>query len=187
MPSLRLDDFARSLTTNELLDWIEFYTWERCELEEDEYEWFRDEGIAYLDAMVAGLSEIVQRRAHLSRQYAANRNLRGRESMRERFEAAKRAVGVTDFLFDQGVALDHRSVVSGRRVVIRCPLGLHDDSTPSFTIYPSDQGWYCFGCGRGGTVIDLAMLMGRHMDPRHALSDVEQVARAQMIPGLAVR
>jgi hypothetical protein len=34
-----------------------------------------------------------------------------------------------------------------------CPL--HDERTASFHTYPDDQGWWCFGCQRGGTIIDL--------------------------------
>ena len=43
----------------------------------------------------------------------------------------------------------------GRSRKIRCPL--HADGTPSLHVYedPAD-GWYCFGCGRGGSVYDLA-------------------------------
>lgn len=50
-------------------------------------------------------------------------------------------------------------VLTGRRVgrnrKVRCPL--HEDRTASLHVYedPAD-GWYCFGCGRGGSVIDLA-------------------------------
>lgn len=50
----------------------------------------------------------------------------------------------------------------------RCPLPGHDDRTPSCHVYPTpEQGFYCDGCGRGGTVIDLtAALWG--IDPRRA-------------------
>ncbi len=51
------------------------------------------------------------------------------------------------------------SVLTGQRVgrshKVRCPL--HPDKTPSLHVYDDPaQGWYCFGCGRGGTVYDLA-------------------------------
>jgi hypothetical protein len=43
----------------------------------------------------------------------------------------------------------------GRSRKVRCPL--HQDDTPSLHVYPDAQrGWFCFGCGRGGTVYDLA-------------------------------
>lgn len=43
----------------------------------------------------------------------------------------------------------------------RCPLPDHDDSTPSFYLYP-DGRFYCFGCGRGGDVIDLEFFCGSY-------------------------
>ena len=44
---------------------------------------------------------------------------------------------------------------------MRCPF--HDDDTPSLHVYPSAaEGWYCFGCGRGGSIYDFAaLLLGR--------------------------
>jgi DNA primase len=40
-----------------------------------------------------------------------------------------------------------------------CPL--HDDTHPSFFVYPDDQRWWCFGCNRGGDIIDFAQAMHR--------------------------
>lgn len=34
-----------------------------------------------------------------------------------------------------------------------CPL--HREKTPSFTIYDEGERWYCFGCGKGGDVLDF--------------------------------
>lgn len=36
-----------------------------------------------------------------------------------------------------------------------CPL--HDDRHPSLTVYPEQQTWHCFGCGRGGDVFTFIM------------------------------
>jgi DNA primase len=40
-----------------------------------------------------------------------------------------------------------------------CPLPDHEDQTPSFYIYPSGRFW-CYGCGRGGDVVDLEFHCG---------------------------
>jgi hypothetical protein len=46
----------------------------------------------------------------------------------------------------------------GRSGKVRCPF--HTDGTPSLHVYPEPgRGWYCYGCGRGGTVYDLAALL----------------------------
>jgi hypothetical protein len=46
----------------------------------------------------------------------------------------------------------------GRSGKVRCPF--HEDRTPSLHVYDDpDRGWYCFGCGRGGSLYDLASLL----------------------------
>ena len=44
----------------------------------------------------------------------------------------------------------------GEKWVGRCPLPDHADKTPSFTVYPGERGWFCYGCLRGGDVVELA-------------------------------
>ena len=41
----------------------------------------------------------------------------------------------------------------GRNLVGLCPF--HNEKTPSFTVYPENQSYYCFGCGAGGEVINF--------------------------------
>lgn len=50
---------------------------------------------------------------------------------------------------------------SGNRFVGSCPF--HDEKSPSFTVYPENQSWFCFSCNRGGDVIDLTMAV-EHID-----------------------
>ena len=42
-----------------------------------------------------------------------------------------------------------------------CPF--HSEKTPSFTVFPSDNSFYCFGCGVGGDAITFARQI-EHMD-----------------------
>ncbi len=41
----------------------------------------------------------------------------------------------------------------GRNLVGLCPF--HNEKTPSFTVYPENNSFYCFGCGAGGDVISF--------------------------------
>lgn len=41
----------------------------------------------------------------------------------------------------------------GKNLVGLCPF--HNEKTPSFTVYPENQSFYCFGCGAGGEAINF--------------------------------
>lgn len=41
----------------------------------------------------------------------------------------------------------------GKNLVGLCPF--HNEKTPSFTVYPDSQSFYCYGCGVGGEVISF--------------------------------
>lgn len=46
---------------------------------------------------------------------------------------------------------------AGRNPKALCPF--HNEKTPSFTLYPENGSFYCFGCGVGGDVISFTMRM----------------------------
>lgn len=64
-----------------------------------------------------------------------------------------------DFLEEIRLACSMESIASnyvnlirrGRNYVCNCPF--HSEKTPSCTIFPDTQSFYCFGCGAGGDVI----------------------------------
>ena len=47
----------------------------------------------------------------------------------------------------------------GRNLVGSCPF--HDDKSPSFSVSPEKQFYYCFGCGAGGNAIKFLMELGK--------------------------
>ena len=50
--------------------------------------------------------------------------------------------------------------VPGGGGAVRCPLPDHDDPYPSCQVNAeAEQGWWCFGCERGGRVYDLGSLL----------------------------
>lgn len=78
------------------------------------------------------------------------------------FEIIKEKIKLTD-LTDQDLNLKR----SGRVLKANCPF--HDDRTPSFTVYPKTQTFHCFGCGKGGTVIDYIMYREEIKEPYEAV------------------
>ena len=51
----------------------------------------------------------------------------------------------------------------GRDRKVQCPF--HDDRSPSLHVFDEpERGWFCFGCGRGGSIYDFAgLLWGRDL------------------------
>ena len=72
-----------------------------------------------------------------------------------------------------GVEPDARGFVS-------CPLPDHDDPHPSCRVYETpERGWWCFGCARGGGVVDLASLLEGGPWGRELRGDAIRGARAR--------
>ncbi|PKN60864.1 MAG: DNA primase, partial [Deltaproteobacteria bacterium HGW-Deltaproteobacteria-11] len=52
---------------------------------------------------------------------------------------------------------------AGRNFVGLCPF--HKEKTPSFTVTPDRQMFYCFGCGEGGGAFTFLMKIGQMTYP----------------------
>ena len=65
----------------------------------------------------------------------------------------------------------------GRTLVGLCPF--HNEKTPSFTVYPDTNSFYCFGCGAGGDVISFIRRID-NLDYVEAVKTVAQMAGMSM-------
>jgi len=64
------------------------------------------------------------------------------------FNTIKETLKIVDVMAFYGI-----EVRRGNKAL--CPL--HNEKSPSFTIYSSTNSWHCFGCGVGGSAIDFVM------------------------------
>ena len=65
----------------------------------------------------------------------------------------------------------------GKTLVGLCPF--HNEKTPSFTVYPESNSFYCFGCGTGGDVISFVRRM-ENLDYIEAVKSVAQMVGMSM-------
>ena len=87
----------------------------------------------------------------------------------------KREVDLKAVVEAAGVKLERR----GKEWVGLCPL--HAEKTPSFFVNPAKATFHCFGCDRGGSVIDFRMATAR-LTFREAVESL----MAEHLPGVAV-
>ena len=65
----------------------------------------------------------------------------------------------------------------GKTFVGLCPF--HNEKTPSFTVYPDSNSFYCFGCGAGGDAITFIRRI-ENLDYVEAVKTVAQAAGMKM-------
>ena len=109
--------------------------------------------------------------------YSFNRSL-------EAVKAAVKVVDEADWLCGPGGQKTGLRRVGDRWVGL-CPLPDHEEKTPSFTVYPDDH-WWCFGCHRGGDVLDLHQLAHGYAEKWEALVSLA-MERGVELPGRSER
>jgi len=77
--------------------------------------------------------------------------------------------------------VDYVERLTGRRPdrtgKLRCPF--HADTRPSLHVYPDpDQGWFCFGCRRGGSIYDFAVYLWHSNARGHAFLELRRTLAA---------
>ncbi len=85
---------------------------------------------------------------------------RERYSVRKGIEALKTAIPIEKVAADYG----EFKLLGNGRLLGRCVSRLHEDKTPSMTVFTDTQRFKCFGCGIWGDVIDLEIYGGYHAD-----------------------
>ncbi len=60
-----------------------------------------------------------------------------------------------------------------------CPF--HSEKTPSFFVFPDEQRWHCFGCGKGGDLFDFVM-QSEGLDFWTALNEMASLAGLEVTP-----
>jgi hypothetical protein len=69
-----------------------------------------------------------------------------------------------------------------RSGMVRCPSSDHEDRSPSCHV--SADVFYCFGCGRGGSIVDLGGLLWG-IEPRGAgFREIRERLESELLPAL---
>ncbi len=78
----------------------------------------------------------------------------------------------------ESVVSDHVNLKRrGKTLMGLCPF--HNEKTPSFTVYPESNSFYCFGCGAGGDVVTFVRRI-ENLDYIEAVKAVAQMAGVPM-------
>lgn len=80
--------------------------------------------------------------------YQRNTEMR-KEDINNVFDFVKSEVDIVDLLEKYDIEYNGK--------LINCPLPNHDDNTPSMAIYEVTNSFNCFGCNKGGSVIDFVV------------------------------
>jgi hypothetical protein len=81
--------------------------------------------------------------------------------------------------FEYVPALTGRPV--GRDGKAQCPFhGGGEERTPSLHAYPDDQGWFCFGCDKGGDIYTLGAMLYR-LDGRRDFPTIKRRIAADLL------
>lgn len=143
----------RYLPTAELEDSLEVKRWLAIEPECAEPQAQR-----YFAYQIEAILAELMRRRHLQqkqRHHPLAPGWRGGElrNVRDRIERVKARWPIDTFL-TQSLGCKLIPKRNGQ-FLTRCPLPYHNDSTPSFHVDTTKNVGYCFGCQRGGDVIEL--------------------------------
>ena len=148
-------------STQQILDEAECWLWELAELnqdiEDDPESWdFPDNTRDFILAALEEANEELARRERLRHRPEAPGWPSSPVDRRAELDEIKRRLPLADFLERMCLV---KLQPQGKRLVTHCPLPGHKDDDPSFNVWPDQDRFHCFGCGRSGDVFTLAMHM----------------------------
>jgi len=85
-------------------------------------------------------------------------------------DQVKQANDLVRIITENGITLKK----SGKVLKALCPFH-PDKKTPSFTVYPETQTWYCFGCNRKGDVYSFLQQI-KNYSFKEALQELSSLA-----------
>lgn len=179
-----LDDYRaglRAIPSARLREDAEYWGWSLAEFDEEDGLDFADLTVEFCRFKLDEITRELARREKLAANRYAPRQPANPLPKRQRYDAVKAHYRLADFI---RMVTSCRFRPSGDRLVTNCPLGIHEDRTPSFTVYP-DQHWHCFGCHLGGSIIDFFMAF-YHLDREEALLAAEDEAGITPLPPVVV-
>src|SRR4051794_4466941 len=114
-----------------------------------------DLAIHFATEILTLIERELTRRRNIIRDSGRRPNLRLEQRRSPDFVAIKDALRI-EYVADR-MSVNYQLLKRGSRLWTNCFLPGHlNDDTPSFAIDPDKQFFYCFGCGAGGDVIELA-------------------------------
>ena len=161
-PPVDLDRYRlelHALPLREVLEQIEFYGWELAELDDASDVEFREQSLSFVRFKLTELARERDRREKVRDNPHAPAWPEAIYRDPEAWSEVKRRLDLQqliDYAAPGAVPGTHRWKRSGRTLVTTCPFGIHRDREPSFTLYPDQQSFFCYGCGIGGDVFVFA-------------------------------
>lgn len=149
-----VDAVYRAIPTADLIAELESWRWLALRVAD-----LQDGSRAYVEYQIAGMVREIEWRQRMSARRERDAVTPAwptrdrRQELRDRTHAVKDRWPIE--IFVSQVLHAQLNPVARGEFVTHCPLPGHDDSTPSFRVYPDGHA-HCFGCGRGGDVIALA-------------------------------
>ena len=153
-----LDDYRneiRLLPTRLLLEQQESYGWQLAEISTGFGVAWREESIAFLRFKHEEIERELAWRRGVKSRTATPVWPDGVTSDRDYWARVKAATDLPALIAHRVPDLQWRR--AGEDVVTNCPFGIHPDTTPSFSVDPAQQLFYCFGCGIGGDCFTFVM------------------------------